>query len=240
MKEQARQFGPFARGLPLLVKPVQASASKAANTPRGYQSDWRHFCAWCEGQGLSPLPAAADALAAYIADSAGHLKPGSIQRRLNAIAEARKVPGLESPTHAGIVRNTFKGIRRTFGTAPARKTAALTADIRAMVDAADAGLIGARDRALILLRFASAFRRSALVALNVEDCAFGKEGLVVTLRRSKVDQDGAGRRIGIPYGSNPETCPVARSTGMDRTGGHPWRGAVSGCEPPRAPYRRAG
>ncbi len=77
-----------------------------------------------------------------------------------------------------------------------------------MVDATDGGIIGARDRALILLGFAGAFRRSELVGLDVEDCAFGKDGLTVTLRRSKTDQDGAGRKIGIPYGSNPETCPV--------------------------------
>ena len=77
-----------------------------------------------------------------------------------------------------------------------------------MVDAADAGLIGARDRPPMLLGFAGAFRRSELVGLDVEDCTFGKDGLTVTLRRSKTDQDGAGRKIGIPYGSNPETCPV--------------------------------
>jgi len=77
-----------------------------------------------------------------------------------------------------------------------------------MVDATDAGLIGTRDRPLILLGFAGAFRRSELVGLDIEDCAFGKDGLTVTLRRSKTDQDGAGRTIGIPYGSNPETCPV--------------------------------
>src|SRR6185436_4161351 len=58
------------------------------------------------------------------------------------------------------------------------------------------------------LGFAGAFRRSELVALDVEDCAFGKDGLTVTLRRSKTDQQGAGRKIGIPYGANPETCPV--------------------------------
>jgi integrase len=154
------------------------------------------------------LPATAEAIAAYIAECAGRLKVGSIQRRLNAIAEAHKAAGLESPTHNATVKNTMKGIRRTMGTAPAQKAAALTADIRTMVDAADDGTIGARDRALILLGFAGAFRRSELVGLNVEDCAFGKDGLVVTLRRCKTDQDGAGRKVGIPYGSNPETCPV--------------------------------
>src|ERR1700730_7700400 len=89
-----------------------------------------------------------------------------------------------------------------------QKAPTLTDDVRAMVDATDAGIIGARDRAMILLGFAGAFRRSELVGLAVEDCAFGKDGLTVTLRRSKTDQQGAGRKIGIPYGSNPETCPV--------------------------------
>jgi integrase len=183
-------------------------ASKAENTIRGYRADWAGFCAWCATRGLPYLPAAADVVAAYIAECAGHLKPGSIQRRLNAIAEAHKAAGLDSPTHAGLVRNTLKGIRRTLGTAPAQKAPAVTDDIRAMVGATDAGAIGARDRALILLGFAGAFRRSELVGLDVDDCAFGKDGLTVTLRRSKTDQDGAGRRIGIPYGSNPDTCAI--------------------------------
>ena len=183
-------------------------ASKAESTLRGYQSDWRHFCAWCETHNLGPLPAASETVASYIAGCADHLKVGSIQRRLNAIAEAHKAVGLESPTHSAIVANTMKGIRRTMGTAPAQKSAALTDDIRAMVEATDTGTIGARDRALILLGFAGAFRRSELVSLDVEDCAFGKDGLMVTLRRSKTDQAGEGRKIGIPYGSNPETCPV--------------------------------
>jgi site-specific recombinase XerD len=183
-------------------------ASKAESTLRGYQADWRHFCAWCESHGLRPLPASPETVASYIAECAGRLKVGSIQRRLNAIAEAHKVVGLEPPTHNAIVRNTLKGIRRTAGTAQTQKAPALTDDIRAMVDTTDTGMIGARDRAVILLGFAGAFRRSELVSLDVEDCAFGKDGLTVTLRRSKTDQQGVGRKIGIPYGSNPETCPV--------------------------------
>jgi integrase len=77
-----------------------------------------------------------------------------------------------------------------------------------MIDATDAGMIGIRDRAMILLGFAGAFRRSELVGLDIEDCAFNKDGLMVTLRRSKTDQESQGRKVGIPYGSNPETCPV--------------------------------
>jgi len=134
--EQARQF---------------IRASKAENTLRGYSADWRDFCGWSEAHGVSPLPAAAEAVAAYIAECASHLKPGTIQRRLNAIAEAHKAARLDSPTHAGIVKNTMKGIRRTIRTAPGQKAATLTDDIRAIVNATDEGIIGLRDRALILL-----------------------------------------------------------------------------------------
>jgi site-specific recombinase XerD len=185
-----------------------ARRSKAENTLRGYRADWRDFCAWCEAHGVGPLPAAPESVAAYIAECAARLRVGSIQRRLNAIAEAHKAMGVDSPTSTGMVRATLKGIRRTLGTAAVQKASALTGDVRAIVEATDAGLIGARDRALILLGFAGAFRRSELVGLDAEDCAFGKDGFTVTLRRSKTDQESAGRKVGIPYGSNPETCPV--------------------------------
>jgi site-specific recombinase XerD len=183
-------------------------ASKAESTLRGYQSDWREFCGWCEAHAQCPLPATPEAVAGYIAECAGHLKAGSIQRRLNAIAEAHKATGAESPARDATVTNTMKGIRRTLGTAPVQKAAALTEDIKAMVAATDQGIIGARDRALILLGFSGAFRRSELVSFDVEDCSFGRDGLTVTLRKSKTDQNGEGRKIGIPYGSNPDTCPV--------------------------------
>src|SRR5512132_1293964 len=137
-----------------------ARHSKAESTLRGYRSDWRDFCSWCERNQQRCLPASPETVAAYIAECAGRLKVGSIQRRLNAIAEAHKAVGLESPTASGMVRNTLKGIRRTIGTAAVQKAPALTADIRAMVENAGDGLIGLRDRALILLGFAGALRRS--------------------------------------------------------------------------------
>jgi len=185
-----------------------ARHSKSESTLKGYRADWRDFCSWCERNGQRPLPASPEAVAAYIAECAGRLKVGSIQRRLNAIAEAHKATGLDSPTSSGIVRNTLKGIRRSLRTATVQKAPALTADIRAMVDATDSGLIGLRDRALVLLGFAGAFRRSDIVSLNVSDLDFNRDGLTVTLRQSKTDQEGQGRKIGVPYGSNPETCPV--------------------------------
>lgn len=147
-------------------------------------------------------------MAAYIAECAGRLKVGSILRRLNVIAEAHKATELDSPTSSGMVRNTLKGIRRTVGTAAVQKAPAVTADIRAMLEATDTGLIGTRDRAMVLLGFAGAFRRSEIVGLDFSDLTFSRDGLTVTLRCSKTDQEAQGCKIGIPYGSNPETCPV--------------------------------
>jgi hypothetical protein len=76
-------------------------ASKAESTIRGYESDWRDFCSWCKTHGLQPLPSTAEGVATYIAECAGFLKAGSIQRRLNAITEAHWAMGLDSPTHYG-------------------------------------------------------------------------------------------------------------------------------------------
>jgi integrase len=81
-------------------------------------------------------------------------------------------------------------------------------ELRGMVETLPASTLGVRDRALLLLGLAGAFRRSELVALDVDDLRSTAAGLVVTLRRSKTDQEGAGREVGIPRGTNPETCPV--------------------------------
>lgn len=183
-------------------------ASKAEGTLRAYEHDWKAFCSWCEAQGLVALPANPETVAAFIAESAERLKVATLQRALNGICEAHRAMSLESPTHSPLVRNCMKGIRRTKGTAAAQKAPTLTDDIRRMVAATDEGLLGCRDRALLLLGFAGAFRRSELVGLEVDDLAFTRDGLTITLRRSKTDQDGIGRKIGLPYGSNPATCPV--------------------------------
>src|SRR4051794_33840447 len=115
---------------------------------------------------------------------------------------------LGSPTHSTTVRNTMKGIRRALGTASGQKSAVLTDDVRATIEVSDTGVIGARDRAMLLLGFAGAFRRSEIVALDVEDCLFGRDGLIIALYRSKTDQEGQGRKLGIPYGSNHRGAPM--------------------------------
>ena len=77
-----------------------------------------------------------------------------------------------------------------------------------MVEALPVDARGLRDRALLVVGLAGGFRRSELVALEVADLAFTDDGLVVTVRRSKTDQEGEGATVGLPYGGNPDTCPV--------------------------------
>jgi len=95
------------------------------------------------------------------------------------------------------------------GTAADAKAPTLTDDIRGMCSRLPAGLLlGTRDRALLLVGFAGAFRRGELLAIDHLDIEFNSRGLVVMLRKSKTDQEGEGRKIAIPHGSTFETCPV--------------------------------
>jgi integrase len=185
-----------------------ADQATAPSTRRAYRTDWADFAAWCDLKRLPALPAAPETVALYLADGAQAGRKASTLRRLAAIAAAHRLAGHESPTRHAAVRTVWSGIRRAHGTAQAAKTPALTADLRAMVHALPATISGARDRALLLLGFAGAFRRSELVALDVADLRDVPEGLVVTIRTSKTDQEGQGRTIGIPYGRHAATCPV--------------------------------
>jgi site-specific recombinase XerD len=156
---------------------------------------------------LSALPATAESLCAFLTDEATLGKRAStLGRRLAAVRYFHRAAGYETPTSDETVKAVLAGIRRTIGTAPVRKRAATADIVLSMVPRGDT-LRQLRDRAIILLGFAGAFRRSELVALNVDDIEFTTEGALVTLRRSKTDQEGLGRRVAIPRGEI--ACPVA-------------------------------
>ena len=184
-----------------------AMGSRADNTKRAYTGNWRTFCDWCAERGVASLPTSPDTLSLYITDRAGSAKVATLQQALSSIAKAHKMAGHEDPRNEA-VRSVWEGIRRAKGIAPTRKAAAVTDEIKLLVAATPDTLKGTRDRALILIGVAGAFRRSELVALDLADVDFAPEGARVTIRRSKTDQEGAGDTIGIPYGTNPETCPV--------------------------------
>ena len=191
----------------LAAAKAYARADKSKATRRAYAGDYAAFCAWCADRGVAALPATAETVAAFLAAEAGRgVKPSTIGRRVAAILYAHKLAGHEFPTNAEPVKATMRGIRRSVGTAPARKAPATADKICAMAANMPDGLIGLRDRALLLLGFAGAFRRSELVALNVADIQECEAGLRVRISRSKTDQEAQGVTIGIVPGA--VACPV--------------------------------
>jgi site-specific recombinase XerD len=186
-----------------------AAASKAPRTRKAYRAAWGAFVTWCEAQGLQALPAAPRTVAAFLAARAREgRRVSTLEQSLAAISQAHQAAGLPSPRSAAEVREVLRGIRRTLGVAPLQKNPILVEDLRRMVATLPEDLLGVRDRAMLLVGFAGAFRRSELVGLDLADVVFTVEGLEVTLRRSKTDQEGQGRKLGIPYGSTAGVCPV--------------------------------
>jgi len=166
------------------------------------------FQIWCKARAVTALPAEPQTLAAYLADLTLTDRPATIGRKLAAIAVAHRDAGFESPTEHGMVKRTLAGIRREKGTAPHQKAALLVDDLRRMVAPLGASLLDRRDRAMLLLGFAAALRRSELVALRVKDVRFEEEGLVLHATAPKTNQEGRLETIAVAYGSEPTTCPV--------------------------------
>ena len=191
-------------------------SSRAESTINAYRTDFEDFTIWCASNHLTALPAEPVTVARYLSDLAfpdddrSPLTVATIQRRIASIGEAHKATNNKNPCeHAG-VKQAMKGIRRELGIKPHnRKSGLSTADIRAIVDTLDGTrMLHLRDKALLLLGFATALRRSELVALNVKDLETHPEGIIVWKRRSKTDQEGAGAAIEVAYGEHLSTCPV--------------------------------
>lgn len=182
------------------------SEQLAASTRRAYRADAKVFAAWCAERGIAPFPASAELVATFLsAEAAKGVRYSTISRRAAAINFAHAAAAMDSPTKAHLVSAALKGIRRTLGVAPTKKAPATAGKLVEMVGHCPESLIGKRDRALLLLGFAGAFRRSELVALAVADIKEEPAGLRVTIRKSKTDQEGAGHTIAIPRGRH---CPV--------------------------------
>jgi site-specific recombinase XerD len=195
-----------------------AKRSVSENTTRSYRSDWQSWEAFCCFHGFTPLPADPEQVRLYLTQltqfagrNGGKVKPRTAQRHLVAIAAAHRAQDIGFDTQHPVLRRTMDGIRRTFGARQEGAPALRHGDIAAICKTFRADVRSVRDKAIILLGFAGGFRRSELVALNVEDLDFDKhkDGFAIALRRSKTDQEGKGRTVGIVKGADPLTCPVA-------------------------------
>jgi integrase len=185
-----------------------AQAAMAPNTSRAYRTDWADFQGWCDAVPTGALPATPVIVGTYLADRAETLAVATLERRLAAVATAHRLAGHQLDTRHPAIRDVMRGIRNIHGTAQRGAAPATTVVIKAMVDSCGEGLLGLRDRALLLIGFAGALRRSELVALTWDDLAEEADGLRITIRRSKTDQEGEGQMVGILRTGTP-TCPVA-------------------------------
>lgn len=179
-------------------------------TRRAYGSHLRAWEAWCRTKGVPAAPAAPSLLANHLAELAGKRAYVTLASRLSAIAQAHALLRLPFDQRDPELRKTLQGIARTHGTRPRRQAAPLvTADVIRLVSACGGSLRDERDRALILLGFAGAFRRSELVAIRVDELTFGQHGVTVLLPRSKADQTGEGSLVHIAANPLAAHCPVA-------------------------------
>jgi integrase len=199
------------------------SAARAANTLRGYRSDWNEFTAWCDRERVDPLPAAASTISGYLTMLAGAgARVGTMSRRLSAIRFAHRTADWPDPTENARVLAVWEGIRRTHAAPPDQAAPLMPPELWDVLDAcpttriwktrgraSEPDLTGSRDRALLLVGFVAALRRSEISALDVADVRDHTNGLVLSIRRSKTNQTGAqDELVVLPRSANPRRCPV--------------------------------
>ena len=180
--------------------------SKAKNTLRAYQSDFRDFSVFCAKNGLSSMPSQPKIISIYITHLSKSCKFSTLKRRIASISVVHKLKGHYLDTKHPIIMENLHGIKRTLGARQKAKKPILINDLKLIINSINKEKI--RDKALILLGFAGGFRRSEIVNILHEDIEFVSEGIKILIKRSKTDQSGEGIIKAIPYFDNKEFCPV--------------------------------
>ncbi|MGG3814552.1 site-specific integrase [Methylorubrum rhodesianum] len=184
-----------------------AAEARSDRTRKAYASAFGMFVTWCRSVGASPVPAEPHTVAAYVAHLADTgRKPATINLHVAAIAAVHRAGGFDVPTTSEAVKATQRGVRRTLGTRQVRKAPVTAETLKKALRKIPDDLSGARDRALLLIGFAAALRRSELVSLDVADLERVPDGIIVHVRRSKTDQDGQGQEIAVPRGGKLKPC----------------------------------
>lgn len=180
------------------------AAATTDNTRRTYRSAIRHFLAWG-----GVLPCEEVAVIRYLLSFAEGLNPRTLALRLTALSQWHRYQGFPDPTASATVRKTLRGIERVHGRPRQKAKALLLEDLERIVTHLDEleGLAALRDSALLQVGYFGAFRRSELVTLEVNNLQWEREGLQITLPRSKTDQGGEGLDKAIPYGDSV-CCPA--------------------------------
>lgn len=177
-------------------------------TRRAYAADVARYREWCLRVGLQDFPATPEVVGAYLAHLGGNYARATLRRRVAAISRETALRGAPLDTKHPAIRETLRGVAQKHGNRGRRATAMTTIDVRRMVEGCDLGLVGRRDRALLLLGFAAALRRSELAALEVAHVRWTRTGAVLLIERSKTDDERKGQEVSIARGQAEGTCPV--------------------------------
>jgi integrase len=181
----------------------------AASTRRIYRHGWSRFERWCAKHARVPLPASPETVAMYVADLAKCGRAySSLRNNLAAIAKVHVAASAGRPDRDDRVRVLMRGIGRSIGTRAEGARALQTDALAALVGALGSSPRDTRDRALLLLGFAGAYRSSDLATLNVEHVRFTTDGMEVLLSRSKEDPLGLGSLNHYPMTDHATLCPV--------------------------------
>ena len=198
-------------------------SSKATNTLRAYQADFKDFSEFCIKNGLSSMPTEPKILALYLTHLSATSKFSTLKRRIASISVFHKMKGHYLDTKHPIIMENLHGIRRVKGTNQKAKKPILIKDLKEIINVIDQHISYCglpemqksktvknkiRDKAIILIGFSGGFRRSELVNIHYEDVEFVAEGIKIFIKRSKTDQSGEGMIKAIPYFDNKIYCPV--------------------------------
>ena len=192
---------------------INLKNSKANNTIRAYRSDFQDFSLFCVQNGFKSLPSEAKIVSLYLTQlSSKDIKISTIKRRLVSIGVIHKIKGHYLDTKHPLIIENLMGIKRRKGSNQKGKKPLLINNLKNIINVIDNqdrdNIKIFRDRTIILIGFAGGFRRNEIVSLDYEDLDFVKEGLKISIKRSKTDQFGEGLVKGLPYFDNSEYCPV--------------------------------
>ena len=189
-------------------------SSKAPNTLRAYQADFKDFSLFCIKNGFSSMPTEPKILSLYLTFLSATSKYSTLKRRIASISVIHRIKGHYLDTKHPIIMENLHGIKRVKGTAQKSKKPLLINNLKNIINAIDEKKIPEkkkfRDKALILIGFSGGFRRSELVNIDFDDLEFVNEGVKIFIRRSKTDQSGEGMIKAIPYFENKKFCPVTK------------------------------
>ena len=208
--------------------PDAVENARAANTKKAYKADWARFTGWCRDNSVPALPATPAVVVAYLTAAAlttdAHGNPaykvGTLTRWRNTINLVHAEAGHPRPASGKVISDLLRGLGKGTDATRVRRVSPITLDVlHDLLDSIDttttttpttvAVVTALRDKALLLTGFAGAFRRTELSGLNISDVTFHRaDGIHLRIQQSKTDQDGAGRTVALPYGEDPQTCPV--------------------------------